>query len=540
MRLNRDTHRRATLALPRLALVCLAGCHIVPSSVYSSGTAWDIRPPHSVRTADGASAGAPPDDIRAASAAAPDNSGPLAIGVGDAVLLALDLNPAFALERLAPARAATFVDEAAAAFDPDVTAGFTGTRAAGTGPLSETRSTSVEASVALPTGTSVALEADYGRTNSGTVPGTDDARVGVSVAQPLMRGGSRAANLAVVRQAGLDAQASEFELRGAAEALVADVETAYWDHSLAAERIAIYEESLRLAEQQLRETRVRIETGKLAGTELAAARAEAALRTDALIGARGALETARIRLLQLLGGPGARAAGGEAGFWSREVTLLDRPTAPEAGPDDVERHVAKALAARADLGQARLAVERGELELVRTRNGLLPRLDLFVDLGRTGYADSFSAAFKDFGDGYDVSAGVVFEYAVGNRGARARRTRAEISRAEAELALENLARLAQVDVRTAHVAGVTARERIAATAAARALQREVLRSETEKFRVGKSTSFQVAQAQRDLVSAQLAEVEAVVGYLQALVALHRADGSLLERRSLSAGAIPSR
>jgi outer membrane protein TolC len=506
-----------------------------------------IRLPHSARTAIGASArtasGDTPETSDAAPAAGTDDTGPLAIGVADAVLLALELNPSFALERLGPARAATHVDEAAAAFDPELTAGFTDTRSddvLGPGSLSKTRAASVGASVALPTGTALALEAEHGLTNSGFAPDTDDARVGVSVTQPLMRGASRAANLAVVRQAGLDAQASEFELRGAAEALVADVEKAYWNHTLAGERIAIYEESLRLAEKQIAETRVRIETGKLAGTELAAARAEAASRADALIGARGALGAARIRLLQLLGPPGAPPFGDSSRFWSREVTPLEKPVAPEAGPGDVERHVAKALSSRADLGQARLAVERGEIELVRTRNGLLPRLDLFIHLGRTGYADSFSGAFKDLDDGYDVSGGIVFEHALGRRGARARRTRAEISRVEAGLALENLARLAQVDVRTAHIACVTSRERIAATAAAGALQREVLRSETEKFRVGKSTSFQVAQAQRDLVSAKLAEVEAVVGYLQALVELYRADGSLLERRGLAAGAAPSR
>ncbi|MHC5056704.1 MAG: TolC family protein [Planctomycetota bacterium] len=430
---------------------------------------------------------------------------------------------------------------AVAAFDPAVTADFADARSdssAGTGSPSKTRSASVGVSVALPTGTQIELEADHGTSNAGVAPDTDDARVGVSVTQPLMRGGSPAANLAVLRQAGLDVRASEYELRGAAEALIADVETAYWDFCLAGERIAIYEESLRLAEKQLEETRVRIEAGKLAGTELAAARAEVASRADALIGARGALEMARIRLLRLLGPRGGAWGEGAARFWSREVAPLDRPAAPDAGPAEVEEHVAKALASRPDLDQARLGVERGDLELVRTRNGLLPRLDLFVNLGRTGYADSFSSAFRDLGDGYDVSAGVALEHTLGNRSAGARQRRAAISRAEAELALANLAQLAQLDVRTAHVAAVTARERIAATAAARTLQEEALRAETEKFRVGKSTTFQVAQAQRDLVSARIAEVEAVVGYLQALVGLYRADGSILERRGVSAPGVP--
>jgi hypothetical protein len=52
--------------------------------------------------------------------------------------------------------------------------------------------------------------------------------------------------------------------------------------------------------------------------------------------------------------------------------------------------------------------------------------------------------------------------------------------------------------------------------------------------VGRSTSFLVAQAQRDLVSSQIYEVEAVINYLKALVDLHRLEGSLLTRRGISA------
>jgi len=91
-----------------------------------------------------------------------------------------------------------------------------------------------------------------------------------------------------------------------------------------------------------------------------------------------------------------------------------------------------------------------------------------------------------------------------------------------------------VDVRTAYVAATTAREQIAATAATRALKEEALRAETEKFGVGRSTTFQVAQAQRNLVESRIAEAQATVGYIEALVDLYRLDGSLLDRRGITA------
>ncbi len=48
----------------------------------------------------------------------------------------------------------------------------------------------------------------------------------------------------------------------------------------------IYAESLRLAEQQMRETEDRIEVGTLAKTEFFAAQAEVALRRENLINAK--------------------------------------------------------------------------------------------------------------------------------------------------------------------------------------------------------------------------------------------------------------
>ena len=94
--------------------------------------------------------------------------------------------------------------------------------------------------------------------------------------------------------------------------------------------------------------------------------------------------------------------------------------------------------------------------------------------------------------------------------------------------------LAQVDVRGAYIEVRRTREQIDATAASRKLQEEKLRSEQQKLRVGRSTTLQVAQVQRDLLSAQIAEVQAVVAYLNALVELYRQDGSLLSRLGIAA------
>jgi outer membrane protein TolC len=109
-----------------------------------------------------------------------------------------------------------------------------------------------------------------------------------------------------------------------------------------------------------------------------------------------------------------------------------------------------------------------------------------------------------------------------------------LDREQAQKALENLVQLVEVDVRTVYIEVNRTKQQIAASSVTRMFDEEKLRTETEKLRVGKSTSFLVAQAQRDLLVSRIAEVRALANYLKALIDLYRQDGSLLERRGISA------
>jgi outer membrane protein TolC len=133
-----------------------------------------------------------------------------------------------------------------------------------------------------------------------------------------------------------------------------------------------------------------------------------------------------------------------------------------------------------------------------------------------------------------ASAGLSFQLPLGNRAAEARAERAALGRAQAAEALAGLERSIEADVRGAWRDAEFAAAGIAASAELRALQEEKLAAEVEKFRNGASTTYLVAQAQRDLLSAQLGEAQAAVDSLLALVTLYRLEGSLLERRGIDA------
>ncbi len=462
------------------------------------------------------------------------DAGPLRVTTEQAVLLALENNRSLVVERLNPQISQTFVPEQQSVFDPVLT-GQLGYAWNGLtqGPLDADRNGPIASGGVqefLPTGTSLGVSASTSVLALNGLPaGTDDfgTTLAFNATQSLLRGFGSTVNLAAVNQARIDVEISQYELRGFVQTLVAQVEETYWDYVLAERRIEIYSQSLDLAQKQLEETRERIKVGDLAKTEQSAAEAEVALRREDLINARSTLAKTKLALLRLVNPPGVK-------LWDREIVLGSLPTSPSLTLDEVEPHVALAIQMRPDLNQARLLWRRGELEVVKTRNGLLPRLDLFVTLGRTGFAESFGGSISGSDDnGYNALGGLAFEFPVRNRAAESRHLRAVLSRQQAKEAIGNLAQLVEVDVRTAYLEIARSQEQVIATAATRKLQEEKVRVETEKFRLGKSTSLLVAQAQRDLVSSQIDEVQAIVGYLKAIVELYRQEGSLLERRGIA-------
>ncbi len=466
-------------------------------------------------------------------------NGPINITLNDAVLISLQKNKSLAVEKLSPQIKRTFEEQALAVFDPDlkgtVSQGQTRLESApapGSGPVKETgKAFGADASLSefLPTGTTLQLDGSTSRLDeSFAAEPFVSTRLGGSVTQSLLRGFGSAVNLVSVNQAKIDTKISQYELRGFVESLVAQIEEAYWNCSLAEKSIEIYEQSLQVAEKQQQETEERINIGSLARSELAAAKAETALRQQDLIVAENTLAQSRLNLLRLLN-------PSDNEIWDRKIILKSEPTTPAIELSPVETYVLRGQQMRPELNQARLQLDRDDLEIVRTRNGLLPQLDFFITLGRTGYADSFDDSARNIfkKNDYDVTAGITFEYPPMNRSAQATNQQATLSRQQAQEALGNLEQLVEVDIRGAYLQITSVQQQVVAAKASRELMEEKLKVETGKFEVGKSTSILVAQAQRDFLQSQITELTATINYQIAIVELHRLEGTLLMRSGIA-------
>ncbi len=462
----------------------------------------------------------------------------LRISIKDAILMALERNPSFSIQRLEPKIAGTNVSEQFATYEPKLnfvgnksknkSQRFLGSRPDPFELTTDRYQYDITLTQALPTGTTVAANASIAGTLSNIYQDQFSGGYEFTITQALLRGFGFGANLANIRRAKIDLEISNAELKSYAENLVADVENAYWTLLLTAQEINIRKRSLELAQRQLKESEERLAVGKLPVLELAAVHAEVATRQEALIDVQSRYEQARLQLLFLLN-PAEQAS------WSTIPIPLDQPLIPLDSLDAVTSHETIALKYRSDLKQAQLMMRMGEIEISRTKNGLLPQLDFFITLGRTSYATAFKDGLPDLKSPfYDIIMGVNFEFPVINQRARAQSRRAVYSREQMELSLKNMERLIQRDVRSAYIEVIRSRQLIIATRVTRELQDKKLEAEQEKFRVGKSTNYLVLQAQRDFISSQLDEARSTVEHLNALINLYVMEGTLLERRGINA------
>ncbi len=448
----------------------------------------------------------------------------LEITLQDAILMAFENNKSLKIQKLNPKIQGLKEVQQQAVFDTSISSSISSSLSEGsTGKKSRRSEESAEISKSLTSGANISLKISSTNSNGSTTNDFYTSRFSISFRQPLLNGFGKDVNLIGIKQADFNTQSSYLELQAYAESLLKQVIDTYWDYALAMQELKIYEESLKLAREQLRETEAMIDVGKLAEIELISSQAEVALREQSLINMHNQCEKLRIKLLKLM-------VPNDVDLWAVEIGIKDKFVIPEIEVGKLEEHIKRALELRPDLNKAKLSLKSGELEIVKTKNGLLPKLDFFITLGETGYAKTFGTSFGDiFNEGYDIQLGLIYQYKFGKRSEKASYEQLLLRNEQEIIALENMELTIQEDLRNAFLEMERTKKQIEASKLTIRLQEEKLRAEVEKYRIGKSTSINVAQAQRDLLNSKVTNAQAIAGYLKAVVNLFLSEGTLLEQ-----------
>ena len=371
------------------------------------------------------------------------------------------------------------------------------------------------------------------------------ANMTLQYTQPLLRGFRTDARRTELVVSHINRDISGIDLEETVINTLANVSLSYWELVYARAAVGVQRQALELAEQLVADNRARVEVGTMAPIDVVQARSEAAARRQLLAQAVETQRTTELALKELIVG------GTSDELWLMEINPTDQPRV-EATPVDLQEAVHAALEQRTDVSRARRQLDMNEATLDNLRNSTLPALDLIGSYQLTGQGgprlvpagNSFEDIFGGVGGiipggyrdalhnianaDYPIwSIQLQMTYPLGRSADQAayERGRLELQQNRAQIRRIELRIASEVTNAALRIASI--RERIEAATASRELAEEQLQAEESKFEVGLSTNFFVLQSQRDLATAQDAELRAILDYQRALIEFERTQRAAL-------------
>ncbi|TMQ16240.1 MAG: TolC family protein [Deltaproteobacteria bacterium] len=352
----------------------------------------------------------------------------------------------------------------------------------------------------------------------------DQATARVTFKQPLARGLGSDVALASQHKAELAAAEATVKSQLAAEQLLRDIITAYWDLAYAAYEVDVRAESLDLARKQEQLTRLEMRAGTSAQNAVDAVLYEIALRDEALLSAKLVFEQKSLEL--------RRKAGLEIG--RRDIAI--RPADPlELDRQDwsVDEVLAQSHRINRQLATVVLEKRSADIDVDVAHNALLPQIDLTLSGGVSGTGDTSSAAFAGLGGdsnngfGYQVVAGLSLSFELSGA-AKSAHAAAVAKRHSLDIQRVDLERQIDAQVVSSVKTLQSGRTRVALADKAIAIAEENAKNERANFMVQRSNNFQVMQRQTQLIEAQLRRGRAVAEYRKAVAQLQYLSGTLLD------------
>jgi outer membrane protein len=393
--------------------------------------------------------------------------------------------------------------------------------------------------------------------------------VTLSLQAPLLRGAWWGSAWTAVELTGIGSQLALEQFRldlmdlvGGAPNTILDlnrsIEAGYWTLAARKQELEVTNKSLETSRALLKQVKAQYEVGVVSRVEVTEAEAGVADREFRQITADNLYRRAQDELVNRVYGPKLTPT-------SRiEIEPTDRPEDYVTFALDPEASTERALRRRPELIIARQRVEQSEISLKFAKNERLPQLDAVGSYGTHGLAGNnpncsfsqllagtcpvpnpptqpvgrgteYSDTTKDWFDGNKNrvwSAGAVVSIPIPNTTARAG---VDISELELRRANTNVKRVEQeivTDVRNAVRNLESALQGVEAADRSVAASTEQLRAERIRLEHGESTPFDVLLREEALVTAESQRIAALRIYHGSVTALDRAQGTLLEDRSI--------
>jgi outer membrane protein len=373
------------------------------------------------------------------------------------------------------------------------------------------------------------VELDRTRDRLLNAAGINQSQLGYQVTIPLRRNRGTEVVAAQETAAGVQVEASKFDLNQTFTDLLTNTAVSYWELVGAIRLMEVALSSEERGQTLFENVSDLIKADRSPRNDINQVRANLADRIAARIAAEQQVVAARLQLALDMGLPPDRMA---AVAYPAE-DLPDRIGAPANDPAAVRRYIELALSQRADYLAARKRVEAERPLLAQARNGLLPSVDLTLSTGYSGlregvYPPSYLASLFHGVRGPDAMAGVRYQFAPRNNAAAGLVAQIEASLRQAELRAADTARgiaagvvVALAGVRNADLRLEKAGESVTAFQAA-------LDGEREKYRLGFGSVVDILTTEDRLTAALVVQVQARLDAAVQLAHLRQATGTLVE------------
>lgn len=324
-------------------------------------------------------------------------------------------------------------------------------------------------------------------TASGTFPYSGDntrARVGLEARQSLWSGGSLSAQRDVAR-AGVDV--AQAQLINAEQQTVLNVVTVFMDVRRADREVEIRQSNVTALTEQVKAAKDRFDAGEVTRTDVAQAEARKAGSEAELAAATSRRGKAYASYEQIVG---------------RAPLQLAAPPVVPVLPGTLDEAIAVAKANNPSIMAARAREAQGEKGVDAARGRLAPQFDL---VGNAGFV---STQQDQRFDDSNVGLSAEFRFPLFDSGLLTSRTRgAQLDADRAKYERMAVERQVTAQVSTAWHQVVAAREEISASISRVAAARIALEGAQQELAVGERITLDVLDQERELLDAQLGQVD---------------------------------
>jgi outer membrane protein TolC len=323
--------------------------------------------------------------------------------------------------------------------------------------------------------------------------------MGVTIVQPLFRGGGVVVATRQISDAEADVRIEAARVRKAILDVVAQTKSAYYNLLLAEKIIAVTQEAIQRDKVLLEASQALLNAGFVTKRDVFSAELSIAKDSATLVSDLANMESARNLLLEVLGIP-----------INTNVALLDKDIALQPVSMNLPTWIERATKNRPEILEIEQQLAKSELNVKVAKNTVLPQVDLVGSFKKAQAGSTLGNSLDLRGHAWRV--GLVLSYPIWNVAAKSELAKAEIEYKRLGETLQRTKRQIELEVRSSVIKVNRSLERIKPLRVSLEQASGKLEIAKARFALGQTTNFDITDAQEDIVNAETDLLRAIVDY----------------------------